>query len=352
MRKYLSFCILFFLFGISQLIAQVNITVLDKRDNSAIEQAVIIHEASSSRWFTNSQGKAQIQIELPANLIIQFIGYQDYTLNLSAENTNPTIYLIAEDIFLDAVMVRAFESDRPIFEQAAGVHFLDKKAIQRFQESNLVPVLNMLPGVRMEERSPASYRVGIRGSSLRSPLGVRNIKVYWNEIPLTEPGGNTPLNLLETDNVDNIEVIKGPAGSIYGAGTGGALLFSKEKPGTGFRANGSSMVGSFGLQKYSLGVQNGGENGGFEVQTTWQKGDGYRDHSNFERKTIQLNGSVKAGGNGELNAFLLLSDLNYQTPGGLTEAQRNENPKLARAGSADQQAGILQQYALSGVGYE
>lgn len=326
--------------------------MLDSRDNSAVEQAEIIHEASSSRWFTNFQGKAQVQIQFPAKLTIKSIGYQDYILELSASDSNPTVLLIAKEILLEAVMVRAFESDRPIFEQAAGVHFLDKKAIQRFQESNLVPVLNMLPGVRMEERSPASYRVGIRGSSLRSPFGVRNIKVYWNEIPLTEPGGNTPLNLLETDNVDNIEVIKGPVGSIYGAGTGGALLFSKEKPSNGFSANGSSMIGSFGLQKYSLGVQNGGENGGFELQTTWQKGDGYREHSRFERKTIQLNGTVEAGGNGELNAFLLLSDLNYQTPGGLTAAQQSENPKLARPGSADQVAGILQQYVLSGLGYQ
>ncbi len=352
MRKFPFLFVLFFLLGTAQLAAQVNLTMLDKRDNSAIGQALIIHKASSSRWFTNSQGKAEIQVNLPTQLTIQATGYQDYRLNLSIDETNPVVYLTPEEILLDAVMVRAFESDRPIFEQAAGVHFLDKKAIQRFQESNLVPVLNMLPGVRMEERSPASYRVGIRGSSLRSPFGVRNIKVYWNEIPLTEPGGNTPLNLLETDNVDNIEVIKGPAGSIYGAGIGGAILLSKEQPTAGFRANGSTMVGSFGLRKNTLSVQNGGENGGFELQSTWQKGDGYRDHSSFERKTIQLNTTVKAGGKGELNAFLLLSDLNYQIPGGLTAAQRSENPTLARAGSADQQSSIQQQYVLSGLGYQ
>ncbi len=352
MRRYPFLIVLIILFGSLKLAAQVNITVLDSRNNSALAQVQIIDQASSSRWFTNTDGKAQIQVQLPARLKFQLIGYQELILNLSENQTNPVVYLVAEDFLLDAVMVRAFESDRPIFEQSASVNFLDKKAIQRFQESNLVPVLNMLPGVRMEERSPASYRVGIRGSSLRSPFGVRNIKVYWNEIPLTEPGGNTPLNLLETDNVDNIEVIKGPAGSVYGAGTGGAILFMKEQPKTGFRANASSMAGSFGLQKYSLGMQNAGENGGFKLQTTWQKGDGYREHSSFERKTIQLNGTVEAGGKGELNAFLLLSDLNYQIPGGITAAQRSENPKLARPGSATQQSSISQQYALSGLGYQ
>jgi iron complex outermembrane receptor protein len=48
----------------------------------------------------------------------------------------------------------------------------------------------------MEERSPGSYRLNIRGSSLRSPFGVRNVKIYYNNIPFTDPGGNTYLNSL------------------------------------------------------------------------------------------------------------------------------------------------------------
>ncbi|MEJ0103149.1 MAG: hypothetical protein WDO19_11585 [Bacteroidota bacterium] len=44
--------------------------------------------------------------------------------------------------------------------------------------------MNNTPGVRMEERSPGSYRLNLRGSTLRSPFGVRNVKVYlgWNSI--------------------------------------------------------------------------------------------------------------------------------------------------------------------------
>ena len=36
-----------------------------------------------------------------------------------------------------------------------------------------------IPGVRMEERTPGSYRLSIRGSLLRSPFGIRNVKVYF-----------------------------------------------------------------------------------------------------------------------------------------------------------------------------
>ena len=89
---------------------------------------------------------------------------------------------------------------------------------------SILSALNITPGVSMEERSPGSYRLNIRGSSLRSPFGVRDVKIYLNEIPLTDPSGNTYLNQLSFYNFNSIEIIKGPASSLYGAGIGGAML--------------------------------------------------------------------------------------------------------------------------------
>ena len=82
--------------------------------------------------------------------------------------------------------------------------------LERFSPTSLVSAVNTTPGVRMEERSPGSYRFNIRGSSLRSPFGVRNVKVYFNDIPITDPGGHTYLNQLGYYNFNSIEIIKGP----------------------------------------------------------------------------------------------------------------------------------------------
>ena len=79
----------------------------------------------------------------------------------------------------------------------APVAVLNQRQIQRLDNISLLPVLNTIAGVRMEERSPGSYRLSVRGSLLRSPFGVRNIKVYYNGIPLTDAGGNTYLNLID-----------------------------------------------------------------------------------------------------------------------------------------------------------
>ena len=130
----------------------------------------------------------------------------------------------AENKTMQQVIVNAYNQNLRLTEVPAAINFMGQIQLNRFGNSSILSAVNTNPGVRMEERSPGSYRFNIRGSSLRSPFGVRDVKVYFNEIPLTDPGGNTYLNQLGYYNFQSLEIIKGPAGSMYGAGTGGAVL--------------------------------------------------------------------------------------------------------------------------------
>src|SRR5687768_14291731 len=152
---------------------------------------------------------------------------------------------------LQPVTIQAYAADRTPEEVAASVGYVDAQSLQRFSNTSILPAVNIVPGVRMEERSPGSYRFSIRGSLLRSPFGVRNVKVYWNNLPFTDGGGNTYLNLIDFNAVGSMEVIKGPGGSLYGAGTGGVLLLKSPSP-LENRVELSAIVGSYGLQRYSL----------------------------------------------------------------------------------------------------
>lgn len=98
---------------------------------------------------------------------------------------------------LQEVTVEAYAANRELKDIPASIGVLNRTDLERFSANSLVPAFNMLPGVRMEERSPGSYRFSIRGSLLRSPFGVRNVKFYWNGLPLTDGGGNTYLNLID-----------------------------------------------------------------------------------------------------------------------------------------------------------
>src|SRR6187200_1193639 len=124
---------------------------------------------------------------------------------------------------LNEVVITAFEQNR-VINCGTIVKVLSRNHDDRNNKASLVHSFNTIAGVRMEERSPGSYRINIRGSSLRSPFGVRNVKIYYNGIPFTDPGGQSYLNQLGYYDFNSIEIIKGSNNSLYGAGTGGVLL--------------------------------------------------------------------------------------------------------------------------------
>src|SRR5258706_12314808 len=73
---------------------------------------------------------------------------------------------------LSEVTIKAYEQNRKLIEVAAPVAFIGQAQLKRFNNSSILPAVNITPGERMEERSPGSYRLNICGSSLRSPFGV------------------------------------------------------------------------------------------------------------------------------------------------------------------------------------
>lgn len=230
---------------------------------------------------------------------------------------------------LDEVFIRAFEQNRHASLTTATVKVIDRNATEMNNKSSFVNALNTIAGVRMEERSPGSYRINIRGSSLRSPFGVRNVKVYWNDIPLTDPGGNTYFNQLAQNNFSIIEVFKGPAGSMYGAGTGGLILINnldRWQPGASLEY----IAGSYNLQNVFASARFGQKENKNQFTFAHNQSDGYRVQSKMRRDNFSWMSHLKLSAKQQLTASVLFSDMYYQTPGALTLAEYNTNPTSAR----------------------
>ena len=258
---------------------------------------------------------------------------------------------------LGDIVVVGYEGNRSIMETPGAITNVDAELIGGFDEGSLLYGLNTVPGVRIEQRAPGSYRVAIRGSSLRAPFGVRNVKIYWNGIPFTEPSGSTFLNLLDVINMQEVEVIRGPAGSIYGAGNGGAILLESRKSSQN-EVGAGSMIGSYGLQRYTAYAQNQFEDGGLRFNYSNQHADGYRDQSFFNRQTAELSGRFHLNEKQLITTSFLYSDLNYGIPGGLTLEQYQNDPSQARPGnpfalgSVESNASIDQQSFLAGISHD
>jgi len=231
---------------------------------------------------------------------------------------------------LGEVIVKAYEQNQSLRKVPSAINKVNKSNLERFSNTNILPALNSTPGVRMEERSPGSYRMNIRGSTLRSPFGVRNVKVYWDEIPFTDPGGNTYLNQLSYYNFNSIEVIKGPAGSLYGAGTGGAILINSNAahPEPGLLVNLS--YGSYDHSNINVQFNQGKDKFRNSFTYSHQQSDGYRDHTSMRRDIATWRSQITSGKKETLHFNFLYGDLYYQTPGALTKAEYQKNPQASR----------------------
>ncbi|SMB91851.1 TonB-dependent receptor [Hymenobacter roseosalivarius DSM 11622] len=265
----------------------------------------------------------------------------------------------ARTVRLPEATVVGYGQNLPLRRTAAGVSVLDAIVIDRFNQTSLTQAVNTLPGVRLEERATASYRLSVRGSTLRSPFGVRNVKLYYNDIPFTEASGSSPLNLLDPASIGQIEVIKGPAGSVYGAGTGGAVLLSTRRPTPGeARVQAGFTAGSFGLRRYTVAAETGSATAILRAQYTRQTLDGYRQNSALRRDVLTVDGEFAPSAQRTVAVHALYADLDYQIPGSLTRAQFEQNPRQARPtvgtqpGTVAQQAGYASRSALLGVTHE
>ena len=279
---------------------------------------------------------------------------------LFCQRTDSTKQVKVSDSILQEVTVEAFNANIQWKAVPAAIAIIGSKEMNRYAPVSLVPVFNTIPGVRMEERSPASYRLSVRGSLLRSPFGVRNIKVYWNGIPLTDGGGNTYLNLVDINELTGAEIIKGPAASVYGAGTGGALLLRSALPfssSSGNRFTAGITGGSYGLFSQQAGWNYHANHFTSSLQQIHQQSDGYREQSASRKDVIKWQSSLRWKKQ-QLQFLFFYTDLYYQTPGGITLAQMMANPKLSRQpagalpGAIQQKTAIYNKTFFAGVHHE
>ncbi|WP_347160289.1 TonB-dependent receptor domain-containing protein [Pontibacter chitinilyticus] len=311
-------------------------------------QGVTVSAGGASYTLTDEQGYFLISLpDTAAPVIFSSVGFStDTAYWRKAYRERPLqVLLRPRAAALQEVEVQGYETNRPLLQTAGAISVIKSEVLHRFSESSLVRAVNTVPGVRMDERAPASYRLSIRGSTLRSPYGIRNIKLYFNGIPLTEANGTTLLNLLDPANFGRIEILKGPTGSIYGAGTGGTVLLEPKRADQGQQLQVSASAGSYGYRHYIASYSSGSEKSNLLVQYTRQQYDGYREQSAVDRQVLLLSSEFYTSEKRTIAANVIYSNLYYELPGGLTQEQYTQNPRQARGGmfgSVVQNASIQQ----------
>lgn len=237
-------------------------------------------------------------------------------------------------IRLDATVVTATRAPAALRDVPAAVSVVDRRAVQEGRPTvSLTEPLSRVPGTFVQDAGNQAQgpRIQIRGFGTRAAFGIREIKVLLDGLPETLPDGQTELGGVDLESIARIEVLRGPASSLYGNASGGVIQLFTEDPPEAPEIETRALGGSYGLLKTSLkGGVTAGDVGIF-VQGSYFSIGGYREHASAYDGT--LNAKLRARLGASTTATFLLSAVDAplaQDPGGLTSEQVAANPRQAR----------------------
>ncbi len=237
-------------------------------------------------------------------------------------------------------VVIATRVPQPLANLVADVTVLDRDTIERSGAVGLAEVLARVPGIELSRNGgPGSAtNLYVRGSESRfTAVFVDGVRIdsqstggaTWENIPLAQ--------------IDRIEVLRGPAGAVYGSDalSGVIQIFTKRGEGAfipfvglGFGTYGTQKVeagfsGSDGAIDYSLGLARQSSDG-FNARPTAvplqnSDVDGYTQQSFNARMGFQLSPAHR------LEATALSSELNSQYDSAATLKQDDRNIRSLQA---------------------
>lgn len=226
------------------------------------------------------------------------------------------------------------------------------KVFQNYSPVELTSAINQIPGVYVLSGALNTNRITVRGIGARTLFGTDKLRLYYNDIPVTDGSGFSTIEAFDLENLSQIEVIKGPKGTAFGANLGGAIILNpKEALGKSTNLSNNFTVGSFGLLKDNLSFNHYDGKLRLGLQYGHLETDGYRDNSRFERDGVLLNTSYQINEKNKIGLLVNNIDYTAQIASSLGATAFAENPKQAAANWGGVNGFEANDYSLVGLNY-
>ena len=230
---------------------------------------------------------------------------------------------------------------------------ITENAISTQSPIDFAGTLNQIPGVYFLSGALNTNRITIRGVGARTPFGTDKLRMYYNDIPVTNGTGVSALEAFDLENLNTIRVVKGPKSGSYGAALGGAILLQSDiakQEGT-FLQNRSSF-GSYGLFKNNLSLNHNGGKVQAEIRYNRMTTQGYRENNAFDRDGLLVNLGLEAGASHKLNLLVNYIDYRAEIPSSLGLTDYQTDPTQAAANWKEAKGFEANKYTLVGLSDE
>ena len=267
-----------------------------------------------------SDFNGEVEINTNDSVEVTCLGYEPQTL-LIHSNTK-TILLTPSSFGLEQVVISASRTTQKKSEVPIAISQISSKRVKDIHALSTDEILNTVAGVFMVDLGNEQHSMAIR-----QPLSYKSLFLYLEDgLPVRTTGLFNHNALLELDilSFKNIEVIRGPASSLYGSDAiGGAINFITHQP----RAKQYGQIGyslnSDNLKRYDGVYSNSFKNGfSWLISNSYtSRKDGFREHSDFEKNAMSAKLSYPIDESMELSAGINYIDYRSDAAGNLDSAQ-------------------------------
>ena len=213
---------------------------------------------------------------------------------------------------------------------------LKSKDIEGKGYTSVSEVLDSIPGVNVKEG--AHPAIDLRGQGFQKAKAT--VQLLVDGIPanmLDTSHQNVPINVVNIDEIERIEVIPGGGAVLYGSGTSGGVIniITKKYKSKNIRGGVGYQISSFRNNKFDVSTGTSVGNFDFDVNYSKNRKYGYRDYdfTNSDYFSGRINYNINKTDNIAFKYSGYRSKYTY--PASLTETQMNKDRRQSGLGSDD-----------------
>ena len=208
--------------------------------------------------------------------VVALSGFSSTKKIKESEEKRKSIFRPHEEIVVTATAVR-----KAVKDCSASVSVIKEEDMKAISSSNALNLLNFLPGIFIE-------RTGDFG---RADVNIRGIGQRGQRIVVLVDGRPEKMGLFgcavthafPLDNVERIEVVRGPSSVLYGSeAMGGVINILTRTPEKGFETDFSASYGSFNTLQFNLRHGAKIRNLRYYFTLDRRESDGHRPHSGYK----------------------------------------------------------------------
>lgn len=192
------------------------VRVIDQRTSESCAYSNVVLTTPEGLYIdggaTDNEGTIGFDLDQEANLNVSFVGYQTH-IGTIRPGEQVTVELKTDLISMEAVVVTGQHQPRKVDESIYKIDVVDSRIMQERGVNNLAEALSNETSIRLRLDPATGMSIQMQGMS------GENIKYLVDGVPLTgRVRGNIDLEQINMENIDHIEIVKGPMAVQYGTG--------------------------------------------------------------------------------------------------------------------------------------